>query len=127
MLVEKYLNGTRYTLSNEGLAVGDEVYPIARGRSLEDGGWILHEFDYSESCSGFPDEPHVIVDLDYSTYKPYQIRTDHGYGPIEQYFKIIKVEREIEKQKENIAGGLSIFHEWVEVPFELKHELKHER
>lgn len=120
MLVEKYLNGTRYTLSNEGLAVGDEVYPIARGRSLEDGGWILHEFDYSESCSGFPDEPHVIVDLDYSTYKPYQIRTDHGYGPIELYYKIIKIERQIEKK----TGGLFKSYEWVEVPLELKHELK---
>jgi len=92
MKIEHVHNGIRYTLSNDGLNVNDKVYPIAWGRCLENGGWILHNLDFSELTSGFPDEPHTILDLKHSEYKPYQVRTDMGYGPIEIYYKIIKKE-----------------------------------
>jgi len=97
MTTEKVYNGIRYTLSNEGLKEGDKVYPIARGRCLDDGGWILHDFDFKEYSSGFPDEPHTIIDLNHSGYKPYQVRTDFGYGPIEKYYKVVKKEVQVEQ------------------------------
>ena len=110
MKVEKVLNGIRYTLSNQNLQVGDKVYPIARGRCLDNGGWILHEIEFESkyveglNTSGFPDEPHTILDLKHSKdYKPYEVRTDMGYSPIECYFKIIKKEKQekIDKSTKN--------------------------
>lgn len=32
---------------------------------------------------------YKILDLHHSTYKPYEVRTDNGYGPKEGYFKVI--------------------------------------
>ena len=46
--------------------------------------------------TGFPDEPHTIINLNYSENKHEQVRTDHGFGPIESYYKIIKIEKQIE-------------------------------
>lgn len=118
MQVEKVLNGVRYTLSNEGVQVGDQVYPIARGRCLPDGGWILHEIEFEShrvaglNTSGFPDEPHTILDLNHSEDKAYQVRTDHGYSPIECYFKITKREELRETTK---PGALFKTHEWIEI------------
>lgn len=92
LTVEKIIDGVRYTLTNQGLRVGDKVFPIARGRCLENGGWILHELDFRNFMCGFTEQPHTIVDLNYSKQKPYQVRTDKGYSPIESYLKIIKKE-----------------------------------
>lgn len=100
MKVEKYLDGIRYTLSNENLAVGDKVYPIASGRCTDAGEWILHKIEFESTyveglnTSGFPDEPHTILDLHHSDYKPYEVHTDHGFSPIECYYKIIKREKQ---------------------------------
>lgn len=115
MKIEKMYNGMRYTLSNEDLRKGDKCYPIAHGRCLADkdgklnGEWILHDFDFREFMSGFPNEPHVIKNLKYSDYKPYEIQTDHGYGPIEAYYKIIKIEKQIEEGTKPF-----ISHKWIE-------------
>jgi hypothetical protein len=114
MKIEKVHNNIRYTLSNENLQVSDEVYPVANGRCLDDGGWILHEFDFRDFMSGFPDEPHIIMDLNYdngSQGKVYQVRTDKGYSPIERYYKTIKMEEHV-KVSENIFGGT---YEWREI------------
>jgi len=92
MRIEKVHNKIRYTLSNNNLEVGDKVFPIANGRVLPDGSWILHNYDFRDFMSGFPDEPHIIKDLAHSKYKPYQVHTSHGYGPIETYYKIAKQE-----------------------------------
>jgi hypothetical protein len=81
----------KYHLSNENLQINDKVYPIARGRCQEDI-WVLLKYDFREFMSGFPDDPHIIKDLNYSDYKPEQIRTDKGFGPIETYYKIIKTD-----------------------------------
>lgn len=78
--------------SNEDLKVGDLVFPIGNGKILENGRWKFNHYDFSEVMSGYPDEPHKIVDLSHSTYKPYEVRTSHGYGPIEMYYKIIEKE-----------------------------------
>jgi hypothetical protein len=83
MKIEKVHEKIRYTLSNENLKVGDEVYPIAIGRCLDDGGWILHELDFRDFMSGFPNEPHIIKNLNYDNGrqgKPYQVKTDKGYS-----------------------------------------------
>ena len=114
MKIEKVHSGIRYTLSNEGLKVGDSVFPIAMGRCLEDGGWILNSFDFRGSTTGFPDDPHTILDLDYDNGrqgKAYQVRTDRGYSPIECYYKITKTE-EHTKIKDGSLGGR---YEWTEM------------
>jgi len=121
MKVEKVLNGIRYTLSNQNLQVGDKVYPIARGRCLDNGEWILHEIEFESKYveglnrSGFPDEPHTILDLEHSKdYKPYEVRTDMGYSPIECYFKIIKKEKQ-EKIDKSTKKFLFTETKWVEI------------
>jgi len=85
-------NFTTYTFSNENLNVGDRVYPISRGTAKE--GVYTHEkFDFRDFMTGFFSDPHIIKNLHHSDdYKPYEISTDHGYGPVESYFKIIKKE-----------------------------------
>lgn len=112
--IEKYYEGKRYKLTNKGLRVGDKVFPIARGRTFDDGGWILHELDFKDYSTGFPNDPHTIIDLKYSDYKPYEIKTDKGYGPREQYCKIVKIERQ--EIKHINPGGILKFTEteWVE-------------
>ncbi len=97
MQVEHVHDGIRYTLSNDNLKVNDEVYPIARGRCLGGDGWILHNFDFRHFMCGFPDEPHIILDLKHSDYKPYEVRTNHGFSSHECYYKIIKKEHRVEK------------------------------
>lgn len=88
-----------YIFTNEGLKEGDKVFPIVRGRVIDGefyysdiilvNGMISTSFDY---CTGFPKEPHTIVDLKYDeSYKSYEVRTDHGYGPVESYFKIERI------------------------------------
>lgn len=114
MKVETVYSGIRYTLSNDNLKVGDKVFPVAWGRCLEDGGWILHDFDFSNMMCGFPDEPHVIMDLNYDNGrqgKAYQVKTNKGYSPIECYYKIIKMEDKV-KVQEHMLGGR---WEWFEV------------
>lgn len=102
MKVEKVHNGIRYTFSNEDLEEGDEVYSIANGRCGENG-WILHEIEFEELTTGFPNEPHTILNLFHSDYKPYEVRTDMGYGPRESYYKIIKKEHQIKKSDKMFA------------------------
>lgn len=107
-------NSIRYTLSNEGLKNGDMVYPIAHGRILENGGFILHDLWFDS----FPYNPHKILDMKYST-GAYEVRTDHGYGTPEKYFKILAMEkREIEYYP---SKGLKLKSrdEWVEIPIEI--------
>ena len=115
MKVEHVHEGMRYTLSNDDLKTGDEVFPIADGRCLGGDDWILHGFDYRDFCSGFPDEPHIILDLNHSEYKPEEIRTNHGYGPREKYYKIIK--REVQIQ---VAYHPFSRYEWREVSNTIK-------
>lgn len=98
MKIEEHFEGFRIRLSNENLIVGDEVYPIARGRHLDDGTFLLHELDFRDFMSGFPHEPHVVESF-YSDGKNDccdNIRTNHGYSPAIVYFKIIKIEKQIE-------------------------------
>jgi hypothetical protein len=93
MITTHNYNGKIYTLSNENLQVGDKVYPISQGKCDSKNFTYEHwEFDYRLVCTGWKSEPHTILDLHYSTYKPYEIHTDYGFGPVEHYFKIIKVE-----------------------------------
>jgi hypothetical protein len=110
MLVEKVHNGIRYTLSNENLKVGDKVYPIASGRCLDNGDWILHNISFKDFMTGFPDEPHTIENLKHSDYKPYEVKTDAGFSPKECYYKIIKME-----EKTTISSDIFSRQEWVEV------------
>ena len=115
MIIEKIHNKLRYTLSNDNLEVGDRVYSIANGRCIGGDRWILHEIDFKHS--GFPEEPHIIKNLHHSDYKPYEIQTDHGFGPRETYYKIIKVEQRIIEYHDIGPSGLKLkkHDEWVEI------------
>jgi ribosomal protein S17 len=124
MKIEKVHNKIRYTLSNENLKVGDEVFPIANGRCLDDGGWILHNLDYREFVSGFPNEPHIIMDLNYDNGrqgKTYQVKTDKGYSPIERYFKIVKKEEKLKVEQSAQIGDfyrcakIGDFYKWTQI------------
>lgn len=74
--------------SNENLKVGDKVFPISNGKVEEDK-YIHWKYDFRDFMCGYPDDPHIIKDLKYSNYKPYEVHTSHGWGPIESYYKII--------------------------------------
>ena len=93
MIKEHEFNRKKYTMSNDFLTEGDQVFPISNGKISSDGEGYLHEyFDFRYAMSGFPDEPHTILDLHHSRSKSHQVQTTHGYGPEDRYFKIIKVE-----------------------------------
>lgn len=96
MKIEKVYKNIRYTLSNDNLKNGDKIFPIAHGRCTDDG-WLLHDINFTSNLSGFPNDPHTILNLTYSDFKPYQVKTDHGYSPIECYYKIIKKEKQVKR------------------------------
>lgn len=93
MTVTHEHEGNVYLFSNEDLKGGDPVFPISNGRSdYETGTYIHREFDFSDCMCGFPNAPHTLIDLEYSINdKAYEVRTSHGYGPKEKYFKIISI------------------------------------
>jgi hypothetical protein len=94
-MITKYIyEGTEYTLSNENLVVGDMVFPISRGRTI-DNVHVHEEFDFRDFMSGFPDDPHTIKNMDYSKgqNKTYEVHTSHGWSPKECYFKIISTNK----------------------------------
>lgn len=111
MKVETVHEGIRYTLSNEGLKTNDKAFPIAFGRCLDNDGWILHGFTFEDYCTGFPNDPHTLIDLKYSDYKPEQVRTNKGFGPIEIYYRIIK------REKKEIVKPDDMFktYKWEEI------------
>lgn len=95
----------RYTLSNDNLKTGDEVYPIASGRCTGGDIWILHSIEQSAydnteimSC-GLPGFPHIIKTTKYSDRKSEEIQTEMGFGPREKYYKIIKREHQVKEDK----------------------------
>jgi hypothetical protein len=81
--------------------------------------FIIHDIEFESkyveglNTSGFPNEPHIILDLKHSDYKPYEVRTDHGYSPKERYFKIVKKEKRFTEYKETKSGlKLKTLDEW---------------
>ena len=88
---EHQFKGKLYKFSNKGLKAGDKVYPISSGFIGDDKKYYHEKFDFRDFMSGFPNSQHTIIDLHHSDYKPYEVRTDMGYSPIECYFKIINV------------------------------------
>ena len=111
MKIERHHNGKRYTLSNECLKNGDEVFPIAIGRRLDSGEFILQDFNFIEHYSGFPNSPHIIKNA--NAKKPYNlITTNFGYSHKDKYFKIIKIEEQFIKAKSFFGGDIL---EWREI------------
>ena len=91
MIIQHTYRGIDYILSNEDLKEGAKVYPISNGRVCENTVYIHYEYDFKIYSSGFPDEPHTILEMNYRNgeNKPYEVRTDYGFGPKETYYKII--------------------------------------
>jgi len=87
MKINYIYKGKEYQLTNENLKVGDSVFPISYGK-VTDGSYKHCKFDFRNHISGFPDDSHTIIDLHYSDDKSYEVRTDHGFSPVECYFKI---------------------------------------
>jgi hypothetical protein len=99
-VIHKY-HGKTYTLSNENLQNGDKVYPISSGKSNSEKFTYEHwGFEWRNFMTGWISEPHTIKDIHYSSYKPYEVHTDHGFGPVEEYFKII--------QCSNVVKGVEV-------------------
>ena len=70
----------------EAFAIDEAMVDAAKRFNLKKDGI----FNWEDFMSGFPNEPHTNLELPYSDYKPYEVRTDNGYSPIECYYKIIK-------------------------------------
>lgn len=89
--------GQLFTFSNENLEVNNQVYPISNGRVNDNNEYIHESFDFSDFYetrkSKNEDDFHYILNLYNSQYKPQQIETTHGFGPIEKYYKLINVEQ----------------------------------
>jgi hypothetical protein len=111
MKIETHYKAKRYTLSNDNLKNGDLVFPIAKGRCLGGDEWILNEISFNKNYSDFPDNPHTILNTKNDTYKPYEVKTNFGYGPREIYYKIIKIEEQTIKST-SIFGSQ---FEWTEI------------
>lgn len=110
MKIETVFNHIRYTLSNDDLKVGDEVFPIASGRKLDNNDWVLHylefeKYHFTNSETDFPNNPHIIKSITKEN-----ITTNNGYSHPQVYYKIIKKEKQIEKN-----NGLFKSYEWVEI------------
>ncbi len=80
-------NGDMVKLTNENLQVGDKVYPMTDGQIIDDVYYTTGIREAEDTLlHGFPCSPHTILEMG-RDYKPYEVRTDHGYGPVEKYFK----------------------------------------
>ena len=91
----KDFDGKTSFMTNENLEIGDKVFPMVKGMNKDNKYYVCSIADYKDAlmlkaCTGWPDDPHTILDLNHSDDKSYQIRTNYGYGPVEQYFKVIK-------------------------------------
>lgn len=65
------------------IEVGDEVFGFIHGHCDEvEKGPFGHNvsWNYKDFVSGWPDEPHIVKDLNYSEYKPYRTQIDTGWS-----------------------------------------------
>jgi hypothetical protein len=79
-------DGQYHLLTNKGLQTGDRVFPMTRG--WNDGSLYYVIGLNGLEISGFPNDPHIILDLHYNGSKSYEVQTDRGWGPMESYFKL---------------------------------------
>ena len=87
-------NGEFHLLTNERLAVGDQVFPMVHGYK-KNGKFYLLDFNPTSytpetllAVTGWPSSPHTIKGF-YLQDGLEHIRTDKGYGPAESYFRIM--------------------------------------
>ena len=74
------------------IKVGDKTFPFLRGHcdDIEKGPFNEKiNWDTKDFMSGWPDDPHIIENLNYDDYKPYRISTDKGFGSPGRYIKVI--------------------------------------
>lgn len=94
MNIVLYKNG-EHLLTNEGLKLGDHVFPLVDGLRRNGKFYVAGLPDPDDSaytllaCTGFPSEPHTITEFYQDAGIPC-IRTDKGYSPAECYFKTIE-------------------------------------
>jgi hypothetical protein len=92
-------DGEFFKFTNEGLKVGDQVYPLISGWSHNGEFYFVpcdthkDEFLMLAGTGWHPDpelrEPHTIKSFEHPVEEPPRIRTDEGYGPDVVYFKEI--------------------------------------
>jgi len=83
-----YSEERKYLLSNKNIDLGDRVYPMTNGQIINED-YYVNEVLHEDNRTGFPDDPHIIKDLDYSGDKRYEVITNKGYGPREKFFRIV--------------------------------------
>jgi hypothetical protein len=78
--------GSFHLLTNTGIQPGDRVYPLTHGWNDGQAYYVMGLHD--PKMAGFPDHPHIVLDMNYGGSKSYEVQTDKGYGPRECYFKM---------------------------------------
>ena len=92
-----------HLLTNEGLAVGDPVFPLVDGYHT-DGHFFVVGVNTDGpaatvlACTGWPSEPHTIKEF-YQQEGLTWIRTDRGYSPAEKCFKLLLQKAEPPRNK----------------------------
>lgn len=104
MKVEHYIGKYRYLLTNENLQVGDKVFSLIGGRYVN-GEMYYHAIHFPEDF----ESPSTVEKIT----KEY-VYTNDGYSHPLRYFKIIKIERQVEDD-----SGLFVKWEWVDVPLNI--------
>jgi hypothetical protein len=89
-------------LTNEGLVVGDEVFPMVYGYHTNGQFFVIgifdrmYDLDQVLACTGYPSEPHTIKDF-YEQEGLQWVHTDKGYSPAEKYFKLLPLDKSNKK------------------------------
>jgi hypothetical protein len=76
--------------SNENIKVDDLVYPLVWSHVVGNDVYVTSILSLEAEdagMTGWPDNPHKIINLNHTDYMPYKIHTDHGGGPEGHYFK----------------------------------------
>lgn len=89
MILKYDFEGFTYVFDNAGIQAGDKVYPVNHW-IIKDGVVFHTELIDKEMFGYLIQDPHTIVNLHYSNYKPYEVETTHGFSPVEAYFKLIE-------------------------------------
>ena len=92
-------NSKWFFLTNDGLKIGDPVFPLLETYHNDGKVFVTgmprifvkgpsDSAEFIEACTGWPSSPHVIRKF-YTEDGIDWIRTDKGYAPAIEYFKLI--------------------------------------
>jgi len=88
--------GGFHLLTNEGLSIGDKVFPLLDSYHTKGKSYIIDIRTNDKprmvsACTGWPSRPHTIKEF-YQAEGLWWIRTDKGYNTADIYFKLLKLD-----------------------------------